>query len=84
MSVTDLWYLAAQLSDNFRKAFSRIVRTAVLCPLDQFDHAEFFALCAQNRGFDVSAFTSLPEAYEWLTEPPSEEQTPPADAAGAV
>jgi len=63
MSASDLWYLAAELS-NLRKAFSR--KTAVLCPLTQFDEAEFFALCAQNRGFRVRAFTSFEDAIEWL------------------
>jgi hypothetical protein len=66
MSHTDLWHLAAQLSDNFRKAFSRPLKIAVLCPLERFDHAGFFALCAQNRGFQVSAFTSFADASEWL------------------
>ena len=66
MSVTDLWDLAAELSVNFRKAFSRPLRTAVLCPVERFDHAGFFALCAQNRGFQVGAFTSFADAYEWL------------------
>jgi len=63
MSVTDLWYLAAELS-KLGEAFSR--RTAVLCPLDRFDRAGFFALCAQNMGFQVRAFTSFEEAVEWL------------------
>lgn len=63
MSVIDLWYLAAELS-NLHKAFSR--KTAVLCPLEQFDHAGFFALCAQNRGLQVRAFTSFEDAIEWL------------------
>ncbi len=62
-SVSDLWYLAAELN-NLRKAFSR--RTAVLCPLEGFDHAGFFALCAQNRGLRVMAFTSFEDAIEWL------------------
>lgn len=66
LSVTDLWDLAAELSASFRKAFSRPLRTAVLCPAERFDHAGFFALCAQNRGFQVSAFTSFADAYEWL------------------
>lgn len=68
MSITDLWYLAAEISENFRKAFSRSLKTAVLCPTERFDHAGFFALCAQNRGFQVGAFTSLTDAYEWLIE----------------
>ena len=65
MSVSDLWHLAAEL-EKFRGASSR--KTAILCPLERFDHAGFFALCAQNRGFQVSAFTSFADAYEWLIE----------------
>jgi hypothetical protein len=65
LSVIDLWYLAAELS-NLGKAFSR--KTAVLCPLEGFDRGEFFALCAQNRGFRVNAFTSYEDAMEWLLE----------------
>jgi hypothetical protein len=63
MSTTELWYLAVELS-NLHKAFSR--KTAVLCPLERFDYAEFLAICAQNRGLRVSAFTSFEEAFEWL------------------
>ena len=63
LSVTDLWYLAAELS-NLGKAVHR--KTAVLCPLEHFDSAKFFELCAQNRGLRVSAFTSYEEAMEWL------------------
>lgn len=66
LSVADLWYLAAELSEGFRKTFSRPLKTAVICPLDRFDQAEFFSLCSQNRGFDVNAFTSIADAYEWL------------------
>jgi hypothetical protein len=65
MSVTDLWYLATELSKHSGD-FSR--RTAVLCPHDQFDQAGFFALCAQNKGYQVKAFTSFEEAIEWLIE----------------
>jgi hypothetical protein len=63
MSVTDLWHLCAELN-NLRKTFSR--KTAVLCPLEQFDNAEFFALCAENSGLQVRAFTSFQDAIEWL------------------
>jgi hypothetical protein len=65
LSIADLWYLAAELS-NFRKALPR--KTAVLCPVEQFDYAGFFALCAQNRGFQISAFTSFEDAIEWLIQ----------------
>lgn len=63
LSAADLWFLAAELI-SFRKALSR--KTAVLCPLERFDHAAFFALCAQNKGFKVQAFTSFEKAMEWL------------------
>jgi len=63
MSVADLWYLASELG-NLRKGFYR--KTAVLCPVEEFDQAGFFALCAQNRGFQIMAFTSFEDAIEWL------------------
>jgi hypothetical protein len=65
LSIADLWYLSAELS-NFRKALPR--QTAVLCPLEHFDYAGFFALCTQNRGFQISAFTSFEDAIEWLIQ----------------
>ena len=64
MSVFELWYLGKELG-NFREAFSH--KTAVLCPAEKFNFAEFFALCAQNRGLQVMAFTSFEETIEWLT-----------------
>lgn len=63
LTVFDLWHLAVALAQQ-RDAFSG--KTAVLCPIDRFDRAEFFALCAKNRGFRVRAFTSFEEAIEWL------------------
>ena len=64
LSITDLWYLVAELS-NLRNAFSR--KTAVLCPVEQFDNAAFFALCSENQGFRIKAFTSFEDAIDWLT-----------------
>ena len=63
MSVNELYSLAVELS-NWRAAFSR--NTAVLGPIEHFDEAAFFALCAQNRNFPIQAFTSFEEAIEWL------------------
>jgi hypothetical protein len=65
MSVTDLWTLASSLR-TFHYDFNR--KTAVLCPLQSFDSEAFFALCAQNRGFRISAFVSFENAIEWLCE----------------
>ena len=63
LSATDLWNLAEKLA-RYRSSFAR--RTAVLCPLEKFDHSRFFALCAENHGFSIRAFTSYEEAMEWL------------------
>jgi hypothetical protein len=63
LSATDLWSLAEKLA-KFRSSFAR--RTAILCPLEKFDRSRFFALCAENRGFNIQAFTSYEEAMEWL------------------
>ena len=66
LSAGDLWYLAEELSDHLRKGSSRTLKTAIICPLERFDPAKLFALCANNRGFNVTAFTSVEDAYEWL------------------
>jgi hypothetical protein len=63
MSVKDLWHLAAEL-DNIRRDSSR--KTAIICPLERFDHAGFFALFAQKKGFRVRAFISFEDAINWL------------------
>ncbi len=65
LSIFNLWYLASELS-KYRMAFSK--KTAVLCPLEGFDDAGFFALCAQNQGFNIRAFNSFEAAIEWLIE----------------
>jgi hypothetical protein len=59
----DLWRLAQKLATH-RRTFGH--RTAVLCPLEKFDNARFFAMCAENRGINVHAFTSYEDAMEWL------------------
>jgi hypothetical protein len=64
LSVQDLWYFAAELA-KLRILAGR--KTAVLCPRERFDYAKFLALCAQNRGLQVQAFTSFEEAIDWLT-----------------
>jgi len=72
MSVTDLWFMAKEIS-GLGKAFQR--KTAVLCPLERFEYAEFLELRAKNRGNQVRALTSLGHAMEWLIEDgPSEEK----------
>ena len=82
LSTADLWHLAAELA-TLGLTFN--CRTAVLCPLERFDDAEFFALCAQNRGFNVRGFLSFEEAVTWLTETPeSSPETTPASASPGI
>jgi hypothetical protein len=64
MSITDLRNLVIELS-KFPNGFAR--KTAILCPEVQSDGAALAAVCAQNRGFDVRAFTSFEDAIEWLS-----------------
>jgi len=66
MSITDLYYLAAELA-KFSKHL--LHKTAILCPIERLDYAEFFANCSQNRGFHMKVFTSYEGAMEWLLEP---------------
>lgn len=63
LGAADLWFLAERLT-RYGGSFSR--KTAVLCPMEKFDRARFFALCAENKGFNVAAFTSYEEAMDWL------------------
>ena len=65
LSATDLWYIAERLVHRFPKICNG--RTAILCPNERFDHATFFALCAERKGVDMEAFTSYEDAMEWLT-----------------
>lgn len=63
LSATELWRLAETLL-KFRRTFAK--RTAVLCPIDKFDHTRFFTLCAENHGFNIRAFVAYEDAMEWL------------------
>jgi hypothetical protein len=65
LSATNLWDLALHLSRHHTPFHGKI---AVLCRRNGGGQAAFFALCAQNRGFPVRAFTSFEEAVEWLVE----------------
>ena len=65
MTVSDLLELASGLR-KVRASFAG--KTALVVPRDRLDHAEFFAACAEDRGFEVSAFTSLGDAMTWLID----------------
>jgi hypothetical protein len=63
LTAFDLWYLAREVAIH-RNFFGR--KKAILCPADRFDHAELFALCAEDRGLKAQAFTSYEAAMEWI------------------
>jgi len=63
LSTADVWHLAAELG-KVRQGFAG--RTAILCAIERFDKAKFFALCADIRGFQVRAFISFEDAMESL------------------
>jgi hypothetical protein len=65
LTATELWRLADKLV-HYRSTFAH--KTAIVCPLEKFDHSTFFALCAENRGFNIQAFSSYEDAMEWLLE----------------
>jgi hypothetical protein len=65
MTVSDLLDLASRLH-TVRRSFAG--RTALVVPRERLDHAEFFAACAEDRGFEVRAFTSLGDAMTWLID----------------
>ena len=65
LSAGQLWYLAEKFAVHPHIGHRK---TAILCPRSRFDHAQFFGLCAENRGSNVEAFTSYEEAMEWLLD----------------
>ena len=65
LRAVELWHLADKLA-HYRRTFGN--KTAILCPVEKFDHTRFFALCAENKGFNVQAFTDYEHAMEWLLE----------------
>jgi hypothetical protein len=65
LTAAELWQLSEKLASYRRKLGDK---TAILCPAQRFDHTHFYSLCAQNKGFNVRAFTSYEDAMEWLLE----------------
>jgi hypothetical protein len=65
LMASELWYLADRLV-HYRRTFEN--KTAILCPEERFDHSRFFALCAENNGFNIQAFISYEQAMQWLLD----------------
>ena len=86
LSTSDLFALAT----TFHEAgFRQEHRLAVLHRPDRIARADFFAMCAVQRGWNVCAFDTFEDAFEWLsfavelsTPPPShpgDSQTQPGN-----
>ena len=65
LSITDLWTLASTFG---QMGFQAKHRLAILHRLDAMDRADFFAMCAANRGYRVAAFDTFEDAFEWISE----------------
>jgi len=80
LSVFEIWEIARNLANAVHASSPKGFRAkiAVICPVEGFDNAKFFELCAQNRGLNVNAFTVFEDMFEWLSEssPPSSEESP--------
>ena len=75
LDVRDL-YSSATLNDLYMLAhafhemgFRQDHRLAVLHRYNSAERADFFAMCAQDRGFDVGAFDNFEDAIDWLNRP---------------
>jgi hypothetical protein len=63
LTAGELWRLADQLV-HYRKTFAH--KTAIVCPQERFGRSAFFALVAQNKGFNIRVFTGYGDAMDWL------------------
>jgi len=77
LTMVDIYYLAAEL-DKRRTIFREKI-ALLITPEQKWDQAQFFELCAVNRGLDVGAFNSYEEAISWLF-PASEISAEPGPA----
>jgi hypothetical protein len=63
LNTSDLWTLAEKAANDVERTRRR---TAVLCPAERFDHARFFAMCAERHSLNIRAFVDYEHAIEWL------------------
>ena len=66
MTVYDYWHLAVELN-HYRHVFFE--KTAIVCPPEHLELAEFFAHAAHFHGVPCRAFADLQDAMDWLIEP---------------
>lgn len=64
-SVTELYELATTLDEA---GFQPSYHLAILYGADPEEKVRFFSLCASNRGWQIGAFATFEEAFEWLNK----------------
>lgn len=67
LSTVDVYEIAAQIASPGPPTPPRRKVAVLVTDNSEFDHAQFLALCAQNRGVTIEAFVSLEEAQQWLS-----------------
>src|SRR3954452_16451252 len=79
-STTEIFELAKTFHEV---AYRETDRLAVLHRTDRLSQADFFAMCAVQRGWNVCAFDVFEEAFNWLSSseevhcPPMQPPAPP-------
>jgi hypothetical protein len=73
LTMTELYQLAHAFHEI---GFRHNHRLAVLHRYGSADRADFFAMCAKDRGFEVGAFDNYEEAIDWLNRPREERNVP--------
>jgi hypothetical protein len=63
LTVVDLYELVSSLADT---GFQPSYHMAILHRPAVDELAQFFSLCAGNRGWHIGAFATFEEAFEWL------------------
>jgi hypothetical protein len=67
-STIDLWRLAADM-DEYEVFAGRKIALLVSGNREDVDRAEFFKVCARNRGYYLDIFRDYEEAINWLFLP---------------
>ena len=78
LTVGDVYRLSTGFADP---GFSRTCKLVILHRFSAREKADFFALCAANRGWKVRAYDNFEEAFAWLsTAEPLAEGCPAGEA----
>ena len=66
LTTSDIFFLASELARSEEHLKDKIA--LLVLPGTDFDKAEFFELCASNRGLTVEVFSNYEDAMQWFYE----------------